>query len=66
MRKIHRNTLHQYAVMGLTTRKNVRGIQKPRVGLLNNGTEASKGDPLRKEPMLSEHESIHLLERGSA
>ncbi len=43
--------------------ENVRGIQKPRVGLLNNGTEASKGDPLRKETyqLLSEDESIHFV-----
>lgn len=34
--------LHQYAVMGSYYAENVRGIQKPRVGLLNNGTEASK------------------------
>ena len=41
--------LHQYAVMGSYYAENVRGIQKPRVGLLNNGTEASKGRSLRKE-----------------
>lgn len=40
--------LHQYAVMGAFYAKHVRGIQQPRVGLLNNGTEATKGDPLRK------------------
>ena len=33
--------LHQYAVMG-SYAENVRGIQKYRVGLLNNGTEAVK------------------------
>lgn len=27
----------------------MRGIAKPRIGLLNNGTEATKGDSLRKE-----------------
>ena len=55
--------LHQYAVMGSYYAENVRGIQKPRVGLLNNGTEASKGDPLRKETyqLLSEDESIHFV-----
>ena len=55
--------LHQYAVMGSYYAENVRGIQKPRVGLLNNGTEASKGDPLRKETyqLLSEDESIHFI-----
>ena len=55
--------LHQYAVMGSYYAENVRGIQKPRVGLLNNGTEASKGDPLRKETyqLLSEDKSIHFV-----
>ncbi|WP_342977248.1 phosphate acyltransferase PlsX [Streptococcus parasanguinis] len=55
--------LRQYAVMGSYYAENVRGIQKPRVGLLNNGTEASKGDPLRKETyqLLSEDESIHFV-----
>ena len=41
--------LHQYAIMGAYYAENVRGIKRPRVGLLNNGTEESKGDPLRKE-----------------
>lgn len=41
--------LHQYATLGSFYAENVRGIKKPRVGLLNNGTESSKGDPLRKE-----------------
>ena len=55
--------LHQYAVMGSYYAENVRGIQKPRVGLLNNGTEANKGDPLRKETyqLLSEDASIHFV-----
>ena len=41
--------LHQYAIMGASYAENVRGIKRPRIGLLNNGTEESKGDPLRKE-----------------
>ena len=41
--------LHQYAIMGAYYAENVRGIKRPRIGLLNNGTEESKGDPLRKE-----------------
>lgn len=41
--------LHQYAVLGSFYAKNVRNIDRPRVGLLNNGTEDTKGDPLRKE-----------------
>lgn len=41
--------LYQYAILGSFYAKNVRGVHKPRVGLLNNGTEATKGDSLRKE-----------------
>ena len=41
--------LHQYAVLGSFYAENVRGLARPRVGLLNNGTEDTKGDPLRKE-----------------
>ena len=41
--------LHQYAILGKFYAENVRGIKNPRIGLLNNGTESSKGDPLRKE-----------------
>ena len=43
------NHLHQYAILGSFYAKNVRGIATPRVGLLNNGTEKTKGDSLRKE-----------------
>ncbi len=32
--------LHQYAILGSFYAENVRGIKQPRVGLLNNGTEA--------------------------
>ncbi|MGT3857035.1 phosphate acyltransferase PlsX, partial [Enterobacter asburiae] len=35
-------------ILGSFYAKNVRGIANPRVGLLNNGTEETKGDPLRK------------------
>ncbi|WP_195405170.1 phosphate acyltransferase PlsX [Streptococcus constellatus] len=41
--------LHQYAILGSFYTENVRGVKQPRVGLLNNGTESSKGDSLRKE-----------------
>ena len=52
--------LHQYAVLGSFYAKNVRGIMQPRVGLLNNGTESSKGDPLRKESyeLLADRKSV--------
>lgn len=55
--------LHQYAILGSFYAHNVRGIAKPRVGLLNNGTEETKGDSLRKEAfaLLSEEPSIHFV-----
>ena len=55
--------LHQYAVLGSFYAKNVRGIAQPRVGLLNNGTESSKGDLLRKETyeLLAADESLNFI-----
>lgn len=40
--------LLQYALMGSVYRSKVHGIRKPRVGLLNVGTEAAKGNELTK------------------
>ncbi|THF81331.1 phosphate acyltransferase PlsX [Cohnella fermenti] len=40
--------LVQYAIMGSRYRQKVHGIDKPRVGLLNVGTEAAKGNELSK------------------
>ena len=55
--------LYQYAVMGSFYAQKVRGIKQPRVALLNNGTESSKGDPLRKEvfALLSEDTSLNFI-----
>lgn len=55
--------LLQYAILGSFYAKNVRGIAKPRVGLLNNGTEATKGDSLHKEAydLLTQDASIHFV-----
>lgn len=55
--------LHQYAMLGSFYAKNVRGIANPRVGLLNNGTEATKGDPLHKDTyaLLEEDKSLHFV-----
>lgn len=55
--------LHQYGVMGSFYAENVRGIKNPRVGLLNNGTESTKGDPLRKETyeLLAADDSINFI-----
>lgn len=41
--------LLQYAIMGSVYAEKVRGIEKPRVGLLNIGTEEKKGNELTKQ-----------------
>ncbi|RCX21361.1 phosphate:acyl-[acyl carrier protein] acyltransferase [Fontibacillus phaseoli] len=48
--------LAQYGLMGSIYRQKVHGIAKPRVGLLNVGTEAKKGNELTKAayPLLEE------------
>ncbi|WP_243289909.1 phosphate acyltransferase PlsX [Bacillus sp. FJAT-47783] len=43
------NHLYQYAVMGSIYSEKVRGIQNPRIGLLNVGTEEKKGNELTKQ-----------------
>lgn len=40
--------LHQFAVMGETFSKHVLGVENPRVGVLNIGEEAGKGNELAK------------------
>lgn len=40
--------LHQFAVMGATFSKHVLGVENPRVGVLNIGEEAGKGNELAK------------------
>lgn len=41
--------LLQYAIMGNIYMKNVKKIERPRIGLLNVGTEEGKGNELTKE-----------------
>ena len=41
--------LLQFGMVGSAYVRNVLGVEKPRVGLLNIGTEDSKGTPLQKE-----------------
>ncbi len=41
--------LLQFAYLGSLYAEKIRGIEKPRVGLVNNGSEDSKGDAMRKE-----------------
>lgn len=45
--------LFHFAIMGSAYMKNVMGIKNPRVGLLSNGTEASKGSELSKTAHLA-------------
>lgn len=40
--------LYQYAIMGKYYAQTVMGVKNPRIGLLNNGTEADKGDMAHK------------------
>lgn len=41
--------LLQFAFMGSLYLQKIMGVDKPRIGLVNNGAEDSKGDPLRLE-----------------
>lgn len=41
--------LLQFAFLASLYAEKINGVIKPRVGLVNNGTEDTKGDPLRKE-----------------
>lgn len=49
--------LYQFAVMGIAFSKNVLGIENPRVGVLNIGEEAGKGNELAQSTykLLDEH-----------
>ncbi|MEF2244601.1 MULTISPECIES: phosphate acyltransferase PlsX [unclassified Paenibacillus] len=54
--------LLQYAIMGSLYREKVHGLQKPRVGLLNVGTEAKKGNEVSRAAFdLLENAPIHFI-----
>lgn len=54
--------LLQFAVMGALYAKNVFGIEKPRVGLLSNGEEESKGNDLVREAIpLLKHAGLNFI-----
>lgn len=54
--------LYQYAMMSNVYAKEVLGLSRPRIGLLNVGTEAGKGDKLRKEVYpLFEQGTFHFV-----
>ena len=60
---VNAESMEQFAIMGSTYMKKVFGIEKPRVGLLNNGTEACKGTSLQIEcyKHLSELDEINFV-----
>ncbi len=55
--------IFQYALMGSVYSEKVRGIGKPRVGLLNVGTEDGKGNELSKQTfqLLKETDLVHFV-----
>lgn len=57
------DVLKLYARMGSLYAENVLGVEKPRVALLNNGTESHKGTPLYAETfaLLSQDDSINFV-----
>ncbi|UQF12423.1 phosphate acyltransferase PlsX [Vagococcus lutrae] len=55
--------LNDFATLASQYAKSVRQIEAPRVGLLNNGTEATKGNELTKAAfeLLKENPHIHFI-----
>ncbi|MED4015373.1 phosphate acyltransferase PlsX [Sutcliffiella cohnii] len=55
--------LFQYGVMGSIYSQKVRGIEKPRVGLLNVGTEDKKGNELTKQvyDLFKDTDTVHFV-----
>lgn len=55
--------LEQFGVMGSVYMQKVMGVQKPRVGLANVGTEAHKGGELQHEAykLLSAHSELNFI-----
>lgn len=55
--------LHHFARLGSDFMRKTYGIESPRVGLLSNGSESSKGNRLVKEtyPLLSADESLNFV-----
>ena len=55
--------LNQWAVVGSAYVNKMFGVEKPRVGLLNNGTEEHKGTPIAQETykLLKENPEINFV-----
>lgn len=61
--EVDEKMMEQFAVMGSAYMEKVYGLETARVGLLNNGTEPTKGTALYKSAnkLLSESEYIHFV-----
>lgn len=55
--------LYDFAIMGNIYAKNMRGIQNPRVALLNIGTESKKGDEVHQKAyqLLEQSDRLHFV-----
>ncbi|NLO85192.1 MAG: phosphate acyltransferase PlsX [Clostridiales bacterium] len=55
--------LHQFAMMGSAYMEGMRGVKNPRVGLVNNGAEAEKGNELTKQayPILAADKNLNFV-----
>lgn len=55
--------LHQFAILGMVYARDVFGIENPRIGLLNNGSEELKGNRQTKEAyqLLKHEERINFV-----
>ena len=55
--------LHHFAKLGSDFMRDMYGIEHPKIGLLSNGAEPSKGNKLVKEthPILAADESLHFV-----
>ena len=55
--------LHSFAILGRDLMKKMYGLESPRIGLLSNGAEPTKGNHLVKEtfPILQEDQSLNFV-----
>lgn len=55
--------LEQYGIMGSVYMNKILNVPSPKIGLLNNGTEASKGTPLQiaANELLSKNENLNFI-----
>ncbi len=52
--------LAQFAIMGEAYAKDVLKVPRPKVGLLSNGEEESKGNEITKEAFLSLKKTVRI------